>query len=66
MQPTVGTTLDLVIIVLYFIVIMAFGSYFGKFIKGTKDFFFAGQHCSKLYSGREKKGDLMKSPFFFN
>ncbi len=46
MQPTVGTNLDLVIIVIYFLVVMAFGSYFGKFIKGTKDFFFAGQKLS--------------------
>lgn len=46
MQQTVGTPLDLWIIVLYFIGIMAFGSFFGKFVKGTKEFFFAGQKLS--------------------
>ncbi len=46
MQPTVGTPLDLAIIIAYFIGIMAFGGFFGRFIKGTKDFFFAGQKLS--------------------
>lgn len=46
MQPTVGTPLDLMIIIAYFIGVMAFGSFFGKFVKGTKEFFFAGQKLS--------------------
>jgi len=46
MQPTVGTPLDLFIIVAYFVGVMAFGSFFGKYIKGTKEFFFAGQKLS--------------------
>jgi solute:Na+ symporter, SSS family len=46
MQQTVGTPLDLWIIVIYFIGIMAFGTFFGKYVKGTKEFFFAGQKLS--------------------
>lgn len=46
MHPTAGTPLDLWIIVAYFVGVMAFGSFFGKFIRGTKEFFFAGQKLS--------------------
>ncbi len=46
MQPVVGTPLDLFIIVAYFLGVMAFGSFFGRYIKGTKEFFFAGQKLS--------------------
>ncbi|NIA30846.1 MAG: sodium/solute symporter [Actinobacteria bacterium] len=46
MHPTAGTPLDLWIIIAYFVGVMAFGSFFGKFIRGTKEFFFAGQKLS--------------------
>ncbi len=38
-----GTSLDWVIIVIYFIAILLFGSYFGKYNKDTNDFFFGGR-----------------------
>ncbi|MBW2524318.1 MAG: sodium/solute symporter [Deltaproteobacteria bacterium] len=41
--PAVGTTLDYGIIVAYFVIVLGFGSLFGKFTKSTKDFFFGGQ-----------------------
>lgn len=43
---TVATNLDYGIIVGYFVFIVIFGSFFGKYIKSTKDFFFAGQKLS--------------------
>lgn len=39
----IGTSTDWVVIVIYFIVIMLFGSYFGKYNRSTKDFFFGGR-----------------------
>ncbi|MBN1349855.1 sodium/solute symporter [candidate division KSB1 bacterium] len=39
-------SIDTIIIVAYFVIIVLFGSFFGRFIKGTKDFFFAGQKLS--------------------
>ena len=41
-----GTWLDFTLIVLYFIGILGFGSFFGRYTKSTKDFFFAGQRFS--------------------
>ena len=41
-----GTPLDYTVIICYFIFIMLFGSYFGRFTKTTKDFFFGGQRFS--------------------
>ena len=41
-----GTPLDYVVIVSYFAFILLFGSYFGRFTKTTKDFFFGGQRFS--------------------
>ncbi len=41
-----GTTTDYVVIVMYFLAIMLFGSYFGRFTTTTKDFFFGGQRFS--------------------
>ncbi len=38
-----GTGLDWIIIVIYFIVILLFGSYFGRYNKDTNDFFFGGR-----------------------
>ncbi|HOO57645.1 MAG TPA: sodium:solute symporter family protein [bacterium] len=36
-------TIDWVIVIVYFILMMGFGSYYGKFVKTSKDFFFGGQ-----------------------
>jgi SSS family solute:Na+ symporter len=41
-----ATNLDYGIILGYFVLIVLFGSFFGKYIKSTKDFFFAGQKLS--------------------
>lgn len=38
-----GTSLDWIIILIYFIVILLFGSYFGRYNKDTNDFFFGGR-----------------------
>ena len=40
---TVGTTLDLVVMVGYFVAVVGFGLYFGKYASTTKDFYFGGQ-----------------------
>lgn len=42
----VATTLDMVVIGAYLLLILGFGSYFGRFGKNTKDFFFSGQRFS--------------------
>jgi len=39
----IGTTTDWVVMVVYFIAIMLFGSYFGRYTKSTSDFFFGGR-----------------------
>lgn len=41
-QP-IGTPLDLGIMVIYFIAVVGFGVYFGKYSSTTKDFYFGGQ-----------------------
>ncbi len=38
-----GTPLDLAIVIVYFVGILAFGSFFARYTKSTKDFFFGGQ-----------------------
>ncbi len=43
---SVATRIDVVIIVAYFVGVLAFGTYFGRFSKTTKDFFFGGQRFS--------------------
>ena len=40
---TVGTGLDQFVIIVYFVVILLFGSYFGRYAKTTSDFFFGGR-----------------------
>lgn len=46
-QPKVyGTTLDYAIIIGYLVLILGFGSFFGRFTKSTKDFFFSGAKFS--------------------
>ncbi len=39
----VGTPLDYAVIVLYFVSVVGFGLWFGKYTKSTTDFFFGGQ-----------------------
>lgn len=41
-----GTNLDLAVLILYFVGILAFGTFFQKYTKTTKDFFLAGQRFS--------------------
>jgi len=38
-----GTGLDYAVIVVYFVAVMGFGLWFGRYTKGTKDFFFGGR-----------------------
>jgi SSS family solute:Na+ symporter len=45
-QAMAGTPLDYVIIIVYFIGILAFGTFFARHTKTTKDFFFSGQRFS--------------------
>ncbi|MDP8242431.1 MAG: sodium:solute symporter family protein [Candidatus Hinthialibacter antarcticus] len=45
-MPSLGSELDLAIIAIYLFAILLFGSYFGKYTKTTKDFFYAGQRFS--------------------
>lgn len=45
-QTMAGTPLDYIIIVVYFIGILAFGTFFARHTKTTKDFFFSGQRFS--------------------
>jgi SSS family solute:Na+ symporter len=42
----VGTQLDFVVVILYFVAIFGFGAFFAKFTRSTKDFFFGGQRFS--------------------
>jgi SSS family solute:Na+ symporter len=42
----VGSTLDYMIIIGYFVLILGFGSIFGRHTRSTKDFFFGGQRFS--------------------
>ena len=39
----IGSSTDWIVMVVYFIAIMLFGSYFGKYNRSTKDFFFGGR-----------------------
>jgi SSS family solute:Na+ symporter len=39
----IGSSTDWIVILVYFVVIMLFGSYFGKYNRSTKDFFFGGR-----------------------
>ncbi|MDP7558176.1 MAG: sodium:solute symporter family protein [Candidatus Marinimicrobia bacterium] len=42
----IGTSTDWIVMVVYFLVIMLFGSYFGRYTKTTSDFFFGGRRFS--------------------
>ncbi len=39
----IGSSTDWIVMVFYFLIIMLFGSYFGKYNRSTKDFFFGGR-----------------------
>ena len=43
---SIGTTTDWVVMVVYFLAVMLFGSYFGRYTKTTSDFFFGGRRFS--------------------
>jgi SSS family solute:Na+ symporter len=43
MDIAVGTSLDRVVILAYFALVMGFGAYFGKYSKNTTDYFFGGR-----------------------
>jgi len=43
---SIGTSTDWIVMVVYFIVIMLFGSNFGRYTKNTSDFFFGGRRFS--------------------
>lgn len=40
---SIGSSIDWIVMLVYFIAIMLFGSYFGKYNRSTKDFFFGGR-----------------------
>lgn len=43
LAEAVGCGLDYAIIIVYFIAILGFGTFFGRYAKSTRDFFFGGQ-----------------------
>ena len=45
-KKSVGTSLDYGVMIAYFLVILAIGTWFGRNSKSTKDFFFGGQRFS--------------------
>ena len=42
----IGTSTDWIVMVVYFLTIMLFGTYFGRYTKNTSDFFFGGRRFS--------------------
>ena len=46
MDLAVGTNLDRFVIIAYFLMVMGFGAYFGKYSKTTSDYFFGGRRFS--------------------
>jgi len=42
----IGTSTDWIVMVTYFLAIMLFGTYFGRYTKNTSDFFFGGRRFS--------------------
>ena len=46
MDLAVGTNLDRFVIIVYFVIVMGFGAYFGKYSKTTSDYFFGGRRFS--------------------
>ncbi|KPJ61053.1 MAG: hypothetical protein AMJ46_03545 [Latescibacteria bacterium DG_63] len=45
-MTALGQPIDYLIVVAYFVGILGFGAYFGRFTKSTRDFFFGGQRFS--------------------
>jgi SSS family solute:Na+ symporter len=45
-DTVLGTALDQIVIIVYFLAILLFGSYFGRYAKTTSDFFFGGRRFS--------------------
>ena len=43
---SIGSSTDWIVMVVYFLFVMFFGSYFGKYNRSTKDFFFGGRRFS--------------------
>ncbi|NQV36884.1 MAG: sodium:solute symporter family protein [Candidatus Marinimicrobia bacterium] len=43
---SIGTSADWIVMVVYFLAIMIFGSYFGRYTRSTTDFFFGGRRFS--------------------
>ncbi|MBN1806487.1 MAG: sodium:solute symporter family protein [Sedimentisphaerales bacterium] len=42
----IGKNIDYAVMLFYFVVVLGFGMYFGRYTKSTKDFFFGGQRFS--------------------
>lgn len=42
----IGTSTDWIVMVFYFLLVMLFGSYFGRYNRSTQDFFFGGRRFS--------------------
>jgi SSS family solute:Na+ symporter len=42
----IGTTTDWIVMLVYFLLVMLFGSYFGRYNRSTQDFFFGGRRFS--------------------
>jgi SSS family solute:Na+ symporter len=59
-----GTTLDYVVIGLYFAAVMGFGSLFGRHSRSTRDFFFGGQRFSWWLVGLSMVATLVGSYSF--
>ena len=45
-NEALGSNADYFVMIAYFMVIVGFGVYFGKYASSTKDFFFGGQRFS--------------------
>ncbi len=43
---SIGSTADWIVMVVYFAIVMLFGSYFGRYTRSTTDFFFGGRRFS--------------------
>jgi len=59
-----GTTLDYVVIGLYFVAVLGFGSLFGRHSRTTRDFFFGGQRFSWWLVGLSMVATLVGSYSF--
>ncbi|MBU0528375.1 sodium:solute symporter family protein [bacterium] len=42
----IGTSTDWIVMIVYFVFVMLFGSYFGRYTRSTNDFFFGGRRFS--------------------